>query len=173
MKYHAIPKGSVAIPIHVHDIEVQSETDYEPLLPTLVTIDGIKGNPFKRYAMVTPDTIYYCPCGEVSVTETSGGRKHFQNCMQMKERQQAVKNKQLSASGGDTIGGVTVRFVPVKDRNLELRSVMEQEMFSTMQWKYQSNMSYELSRPIPERSGVLSAKKTRIHEQRIYYYEKK
>ena len=131
MKYHAIPKGSVAIPIHVHEIEVESGADYEPLLPSLVTIDGIKGNPFKRYAMVTPDTIYYCPCGEVSVTETSGGRKHFQNCMQMKERQQAVKNKQLSASGGETIGGVTVRFVPVKDRNLELRSVMEQEMFST------------------------------------------
>ena len=69
MKFRAIPKGSVAIPIHVHEIEGASGYNYEKLLPSLVTIDGINGDPFKHYAMVTPDTIYYCPCGEVSVRQ--------------------------------------------------------------------------------------------------------
>ena len=89
------------------------------------------------------------------VTETSGGRKHFKECLQMKEWQQAIANKQLKANGSmTTIGGVTVRFVAVKDRNLELRAVMEQEMFNTMQYNYQGNMSYELSWPIPHASAI-------------------
>ena len=68
---------------------------------------------------------------------------------------------------------MTVRFVPIKDRNLELRSVMEQEMFSAMKLKYERNMSYELSRPIPERLGQMTVKKTRWLEEEIYYDEKK
>ena len=90
MKFHAIPKGSVVIPIHVHNIEGAHGYDYEKFLPSLVMIEGINGNPFKHYGMVTPDTIYFCPCGEVIVMETSGGLKHFIGCMQMKEWQQAM-----------------------------------------------------------------------------------
>ena len=70
------------------------------------------------------------------------------------------------------IGGVTVRFVAVKDGNLELRFVMEQEMLNAMKFKYKRNMSYELSQPIPKRLYPLPVKKKRWHEESIYYDEK-
>ena len=54
---------------------------------------------------------------------------------------------------------MTVRFIAVKDGNLELRSVMEQEMFNAMKFKYKRNMSYELSQLIPKRLYPLPVKK--------------
>ena len=49
---------------------------------------------------------------------------------------------------------------------------MEQEIFGAIKLKYEGNMSYELSRPIPYRLRPLSERKTRWHEEAIYYDEK-